>query len=221
MADYEDILKRLKGLNPSVVPCIPAIVKSVESVTCTVVLLDGLELSGVRLKAGVDTSEDFIRIKPRPKSSVLIAQIGSDETAGEYYVAAYNEVDELTMKINDTLVIVNKDKVSAEVKDASCELTKDNTIVKVGKVGDSQSKITVSKTAIILEPHSFISVKNQQASLSTILQNLVNELKNLRVVFAPPTAYAGPYPVTGYANIDPAATARLQIELDKIINLLN
>lgn len=220
MTEHEEILKRLKGLSQSVVPCIPAVVKSVEVVTCTVVLLDGLELAGVRLKAGNDNGSEFVRMKPRPKSIVLIAQVGDDESAGEYYVAAYNEVDEVTVKMSDTLVIVNKDIVSAAVKDSSYSLTKDNAFVTVGAEGN-QSKITVSKTDILLEPKLWLTVQNSQANLKNILQNIISEIRDLRVLFAEPTAFAGGYPVTGSAKIDPAASVRLTDELIKLNNLLN
>lgn len=217
MTEYEDILKRLKGLSQSVVPCIPAVVKSVEVVTCTVVLLDGLELAGVRLKAGNDNSSEFIRMKPRPKSTVLIAQVGDDETAGEYYVAAYNEVDELTVKMSDTLVIVNKDSVSAAVKDSSYSLTKDNAFVTVG-AADNQSKITVSKTEILLEPKLWLTVQNSQANLKSVLQDLISVVRDLSVVV---TGTAGPNPVTATGFTSPAQKTQLSTILVKLSNLLN
>lgn len=209
MSEYEDILKRLKGLNQLVVPCIPAVVKSVEVVTCTVTLLDGLELAGVRLKAGNDTGSEFIRVKPRPKSIVLIAQIGDDETAGEYYVAAYNEVDEVTIKMNDTLVIVNKDSVSAAVKDSSYSLTKDNAFVTVGAEGN-QSKITVSKTEIMIEPKLWLTVQNSQANLKTILQDIASTLRDISIVTP-----------TGVGTLRPDLIAKMQLSVVQISNLLN
>lgn len=217
MTEYEDILKRLKGLSQSVVPCIPAVVKSVEVVTCTVVLMDGLELAGVRLKAGNDNGSEFVRMKPRPKSIVLIAQVGDDETAGEYYVAAYNEVDEVMVKMSDTLVIVNKDSVSAAVKDSSYSLTKDNAFVTVGAAGN-QSKITVSKTEILLEPKLWLTVQNSQANLKSVLQDLISVVRDLSVVV---TGTAGPNPVTGTGFTSPAQKTQLSTILVKLSNLLN
>lgn len=207
--EHEEILKRLKGLNQSVVPCIPAIVKSVEVVTCTVILLDGLELSGVRLKAGNDDGSEFIRMKPRPKSTVLIAQVGDDETAGEYYVAAYNEVDEVLVKMSDTLVIVNKDSVSAAVKDSSYSLTKDNAFVTVGVEGN-QSKITVSKTEIMIEPKLWLTVQNSQANLKSILQDIASTLRDISIVTP-----------TGVGTLRPDLIAKMQLSVVQISNLLN
>ncbi len=209
MTENEEILKRLKGLSQSVVPCIPAVVKSVEVVTCTVVLLDGLELAGVRLKAGNDNGSEFIRVKPRPKSIVLIAQIGDDETAGEYYVAAYNEVDEVTVKMSDTLVIVNQDTVSAAVKDSSYLLTKDNAFVTVGAAGN-QSKITVSKTEIMLEPKLWLTVRNSQANLKTILQDIASTLRDISIITP-----------TGVGTLRPDLIAKMQVSVLQITNLLN
>lgn len=209
MTEYEEILNRLKRLNSSVVPCIPAVVKSVEVVTCTVVLLDGLELAGVRLKAGNDEGSEFIRVKPRPKSTVLIAQVGEDETAGEYYVAAYNEVDEVLVKMKDTLVTINKDTVSAAVKDSSYSLTKDNAFVTVGAAGN-QSKITVSKTEIMLEPKLWLTVQNSQANLKTILQDIASTLRDISIVTP-----------TGVGTLRPDLIAKMQLSVVQISNLLN
>ncbi len=217
MTQHEEILKRFKGLSQSVVPCFPAVVKSVEVLTCTVVLPDGLELAGVRLKAANDMGEEFIRVLPRPKSSVLIALIGDDETAGEYYVAAYNEVDEVNVAIKDTLIIATKNGISGAVKDASFALTKDNIIFTVGTAGN-QSKITVSKTEIMIEPKLWLTVKNSQANLKSILESITSILRDLTVTV---TGTAGPYPVVGSGLTSPAQKAQITAELVKLNNLLN
>ncbi len=208
MSTYSEILSKLKGLNSTIVPCFPATVKSIDTEsTCTVIMADGLEMPGVRLKASNDDKKEFLVCKPREKSYVLIGLIGDEECAGEYYVAACDEIDEVVMKIKDLELLATKDGVSLIHKDAQ-----------IGIVDDSINLVQKDTTIVLDNDKALLSFKNNLVkivnseimiqgaggvrlnvsangiALKDVIKGILDCIQNLKVVT--PTGIGTPDPTT-------------------------
>jgi hypothetical protein len=209
----EIIYNKFKSINKGIVPCIVATVLEVQDFTCTVVLPDGLEMPGVRLKAANDKSKEFMRVKPRPNSTVLICLIGDDETAGEYHVVAYNEVDTVEVKIKDTYWQLDKDKIKGSIKECSVTVTVDDIeakakdfLVNIGKtevnVKAGSSIVKVDNNKISLDGKK-IEILSNGVSLRDIIEKVLTVIVDLKVIT--PTGPAFPDPTTinaaGQANL--------------------
>lgn len=208
MSLQSEILAKLKALNPKTVPCLPATVKSVEGFTCTVILPDGLELAGVRLRAAIDKSEEYFTFKPRLKSTVLIAQIGDEDTAGEYYVASFSEVDAVNLLIGKTEIGADKNAVNVVIENSYLMMKKDEVKVLVG-TNSSHSKITVTPTAVSIEPKNFLTIKNQTTDLKNVIQDLISAIQNISIVTP-----------TGVGTLNPAQIPSVQAILVKLNQLM-
>lgn len=201
----QEILDKLIGLQRRpIVPCIPAIVKSIEDDnTCTVIFSDGFIQSEVRLKAGIDESKEFFVIKPRLKSTVLVSPLG-DETEGNYVVLSVNEIDSIEIVFSD------EDKVSIKSDRKATRITNDKNVLEV------------SKERIMIQTEGTLSVfDKQQVSIeSKIPMRLVAETDLKEVLNAINDAIRFMAIQTGPAgSISPVATVHKQFT-DKVALLI-
>lgn len=165
MATHAEIFEKLKRLHGKQVQCQPAVIKSVDkdALTCTVVMLDELEMPGVRLQASIaGTKPSSYHVNyPAIGSSVLIALIGGEESAGEYYVAAMNEIDGFDIKIEATEVSFSKDSLS---------------------LTDGKSTIGLKNGSVLIEAQGKVEIKNSAESLKSIIGDLITELQGMQLV---------------------------------------
>lgn len=102
-AEIKKALMSVLGITPNLP--LTATVLSLEGSTCTIRLLDELELSDVRLTATISESEDGLIIKPKVGSEVIVmSQTG---TLSSLIVIKVNEIDSFTYKNADFQFIVD------------------------------------------------------------------------------------------------------------------
>lgn len=166
--EFVDLIKRM--MPQPIIPCMMAVVKSVENTTCTVVFPDGYVQSEVRLKASIDESMEYVIIKPRINTTVLVTPLG-DETAGEYYVVAVNEIDVIE-------VMLKKDKVALIMDEKGVELqVKNNTVLINSDIVEMKTKgcsLRVTETNLEIESDYPISLKATQTDLKEVLNSILD-----------------------------------------------
>lgn len=215
MVTREEIFQKLQGLNKKEITCQVATVKSIDTKkkTCTVILQDGLELPDVRLKAAVDLkeSEEYYYVIPRPKSTVLIALVGGEPTAGEYYVIAVNEIDSLQLKIDKTELFVAKNKIVAQVNKRNLTITDSEISLKDSNNTASVAEIRIADGTVKIKT-GFLGIKleNDFGSLKDALFDLTQKISMLQIVTS-----------TGVGTVSPASLAQLQAVGAKISQILN
>lgn len=178
-ATKEDVLNKLRriGYQP-IVPCVPATIISVEdNMTCTVKFPDGFELADVRLKAGVDEKKEFFVIKPRAGSTVLLASLGNDDTVGEYYVVAVNEIDSIEGLIDKTAFLIDKTQVLVTTDKA--ELSVQTARIKLLQ---GESLIRIYEETITIESNKKIAIRNQSENLKSVLESIVGLSESMKVI---------------------------------------
>jgi len=79
----------------------------IEKQTCTVVREDAPKLFGVRLNATIAEYTDRLVLKPKLKSSVLLAIIEND--VNEAFLLACSEIEEISLNIEDQSLLINKE----------------------------------------------------------------------------------------------------------------
>jgi hypothetical protein len=177
MATRAEILQKLRGLHGKQVQCQPAVIKSVDkdNLTCTVIMLDELEMPGVRLQASIANAKpsSYHVNYPEPDSSVLIAMVGGEESAGEYYIAATSEIDGFDIKIEAMEISFTKDSIS---------------------LTDGKSTIELKDGKVLIEAQSKVEIKNASESLKSIIGDLLTELQAMQLIT--PTGPGTVNPVT-------------------------
>lgn len=109
MDKYREIAELMKGFRLSGNVFFPAIVESIEGMTCTV-KVDNLSISDVRLKATNEQSEDSILLTPAIGSSVLIGSISND--FDNLFVIRANALSEAFLKIGEMSFKLDKNGIS-------------------------------------------------------------------------------------------------------------
>lgn len=206
---YDKFLDMMKRQVP--VTILSGTVKAVDSEekTCTVTLPDGLDMPGVRLKAGATKSKEYFVIIPRLKSYVLIALVGGNPTAGEYCVIHVDEWDLIDIKVDKTQVAVTKNAVTLIKDKAQVILSASDIIMRYGPDGQ-QSKVTINTQKVIIEPFGTLEVKNATVSLKSAITQLIDTVSNA-VIVTP----------TGAGSIDPGTKTLLATAKANFINLLS
>jgi hypothetical protein len=157
-AEIKKSLMSVLGITPNLP--LTATVVSVEGSTCTIKLLDELELSDVRLTATIGESEDGLIIKPKVGSEVIVmSQTG---TLSSLMVVKVNEIDTLTYKNADFEFIV--DGVTKKV-------TIKNSQANVGSL--INSFIDAISAAVLITP----------AGPGSIAPSTITALNNVKLMF--------------------------------------
>lgn len=109
--DIGQDLKEFFAVRP--ICCKPAVVVDVDDLTCDVELIEAREvkLEKVRLKAHLQGEKSII-IKPAKGSYVLIGFLNSKDA----FVAMYDEVDSIIVKVNGQSYTIDKDGFSIDLK---------------------------------------------------------------------------------------------------------
>lgn len=173
--------KLMKVGGQPVIPCVVATVVSVEGTVCTVKFPDGLELAGVRLKAAVDASKEYFILKPRVDSTVLLASLGRDDSVGEYYVVAVNEVDSVEGLINKTSWILDKSRLDLKV-DSTRLLVESGTI----RLQQADSVVTIFDGQVTIDSQKKVAIRNQSGDLNDVLKQIVGLSESMKVLTGSP-----------------------------------
>jgi hypothetical protein len=100
----KDSLRNIAG-NGAGTPVFPATVGSVDGETCTAEI-DGLTVTGVRLRAVINGAGEYILTAPRAGSRVLVADLSGGQLR-DLAVIAYSEIDGITVKIGTSELTVD------------------------------------------------------------------------------------------------------------------
>jgi len=114
MADiYGKIAEKLNAIakkgKMSDVLILPAQVKSVDGTTCAV-SIDDLEITGVRLRAVINSEKEQLLITPKIGSYVLIADLSGGNFT-DFAVISYSEVEAISIKIDSQTINIDKDGI--------------------------------------------------------------------------------------------------------------
>jgi hypothetical protein len=117
-AEIKKALNSVLGITPNL-PMTATIV-SIQGTTCTIKLLDELQLSDVRLTATISDSEDSLLIVPKIGSEVIVmSQTG---TLTSLMVLKVNEVDAVHYKNTDFEVKIDSVTKKVTVKNGQANL---------------------------------------------------------------------------------------------------
>lgn len=117
-AEIKKALTSVLGITPNL-PMTATIV-SIQGTTCTIKLLDELQLSDVRLTATISESEDGLLIVPKVGSEVIVmSQTG---TLSSLMVLKVNEVDAVKYKNADFEVMLDPVTKKVTVKNGKVNL---------------------------------------------------------------------------------------------------
>lgn len=100
-------------------PFLQAMVKSVEGETCTITLISGLEVDGVRLKAALG-EEGHLLLTPKVGTIVLVAALTSD--LKQLTVLKSAEVESIEYAMNGLEVLIDSTDKKVQIKNGSASL---------------------------------------------------------------------------------------------------
>ncbi|WP_312078352.1 hypothetical protein [Chryseobacterium sp.] len=119
-----DLHKKLKqqlidliGANPNLP--ITGVVKSIENDTCTVEVLNGLELSDVRLKATTNGSDHLLVV---PKIGSTILMLSSDGTVDNMTVIKCDQASKIVFKENGLVIEIDSTDGKIQIKNNETSL---------------------------------------------------------------------------------------------------
>lgn len=182
-----------------------ATIKEVTGNTCTIAPLDEdmpQEIDGVRLKAFSD-GEYGILITPKKDSFVIAMQLNDVD----YAVTHYDEIDSISISIND------KNSVTILDKKISLKVDKTTAII-------TDSKIEINADEIVFnggEHKGLVKVEAMKTKLNNLekqVNKIVQQLQSISVALAP----SGSFPLAPFfSSITPLVeTQKSDIENDKI-----
>lgn len=110
----------MKGFQLSGNVFFPAIVESIEGVTCTV-KVDNLSISDVKLKPTTEETENSVLLTPAIDSTVLVGSLSGDYKSlfvlhADALSAAYLKVDETSFKLDKSGIEINEGNNKGLVK---------------------------------------------------------------------------------------------------------
>lgn len=162
-AEIKKSLMQVLGITPNLP--MTATVVSIQGTTCTIKLLDELELSDVRLTATISESENGLLIVPKVDSEVIVmSQTG---TLSSLMVLKVNEVDAVKYKNED--FEVNIDPVTKKV-------TVKNDQVNLGAL--IGSLIDAIGSAVIVTPNGPGSINPSTVSILNNIKSQFNLILN-------------------------------------------
>lgn len=120
MDKYRQIAELMKGFQLSGNVFFPAIVESIEGVTCTV-KVDNLSISDVKLKPTTEETENTFLLTPAIGSAVLVGSLSGDYKSlfilhADALSAAYLKVDKMSFKVDKSGVEINEGNNKGLVK---------------------------------------------------------------------------------------------------------
>lgn len=195
MSKEQEVLEGFRRLAPQpIIPCVPAVVKSVEKDhTCTVVFADGYEQADVRLKAAVDESKEYVIITPRLKSTVLVTPLG-DESLGEYVVVSVNEVESIVAVFSDenkAFLFMDKESFTVRMKDNIVLIDQEQM-----SLTSKKSTIIVKESTIEITADEAVAFKTMQTSLKAVLEAIVDCSEKMKVLTGSPGSLSPADPTT-------------------------
>lgn len=118
IAEIKKRIQEVVGANPNLP--ITATVVSVQEQTCTVRLHSGLELSDIRLKATVDEGKNYLLLKPKVESEViLLSQTGN---LSGLMIIKINEVEQLEYKQDGLEFLMDSSDKKIKLKNENTSL---------------------------------------------------------------------------------------------------
>ncbi|MEA5461549.1 hypothetical protein VB796_20955 [Arcicella sp. LKC2W] len=207
MTEQELLQKFRRVISQPALPVYIATVEDVQGFVATVTFPDGFELSGVRLKAAIDEAGEYVVVKPKLKSTVLLGCLSQSESDGQFYIVACNEVESIVGVIDKTKFSIDKMAVSVQVVGSKV-------LMKDGEVSIKQESAEVSLKAENVKIHAKtkLIINSSEESLKTILTDITGMLKEMKVLTGQPGT---PSPIF------PALIAQItQIEM-KVNNLFD
>ena len=169
MSKTADINRLLNArFDKSAVQVWPAVVKSVEGLTCTVDIkgTELVDVPGVQLRADEEATEGVL-FTPRVGSFVYVALV--ENSLDNLFVCLFSEVDRINMVIDKTTLTIDKKGVTGMVDQVGVQVTKD--------------AATLIQAQTILElKGGKVSVKNAGNSLKSMLDELADLLTSLKTI---------------------------------------
>lgn len=118
IAEIKKKLQQVVGANPNYP--ISGTVTAIHGETCSVKLVSGLVLSGVRINATVAESEDYLLMIPAIDSNVLL--LSGDGTLSNLYVIKTDKVAKFAFSQNGLKVEFNSDDQKVSIENESVSL---------------------------------------------------------------------------------------------------
>lgn len=189
MTEQELLQKFKRVMSQPALPVYIATITDVQGFVCNVKFPDGFELSGVRLKAAIDEAGEYVVVKPKLQSTVLLGSLSQTESDGQFYVVACNEVESIVGVIDMTKFSIDKTAVSVEVKESSFSL-KDGEI----SLKQKQAEVSMKDENIKIHTKTKLIVSSSEESLKTILVGITGLLKDFKVLTGGPGSPSPVFP---------------------------
>lgn len=113
-------LREIVGANPNLP--IQAEVVNVENDECTVKLSSGLELDEIRLKASINGNKNFILIRPKVGSKVLLLSITGN--LDDLTVIKTDEIENIEIKQNGLEILIDSNDGKIKIGNDETDLKK-------------------------------------------------------------------------------------------------
>ena len=154
-------------------------VKSVDkkSLTCEVEREDLPTLYDVRLNAMLEAGSDLVTIFPKSGSRCLVALVNNEPTDG--YLLSTTDIEEVSVNVGTSGVIINKDKVSAKCGTSEVTLEAAGITIKKDDSLKSILESIIDQMAAITVTGSFgtSSVPVNMIQINLIKQNIAKLFK--------------------------------------------
>lgn len=162
-AEIKKALNSVLGITPNLP--MTATVVSIQGTTCTIKLLDELQLSDVRLTATISDSEDGLLIVPKVGSEVIVmSQTG---TLSSLMVLKVNEVDAVKYKNADFEFMLDPGTKKVTIKNGQ---------VNLGAL--MNSLIDAIGSAVIVTPDGLGSIDPSTVSILNNIKSQFNLILN-------------------------------------------
>lgn len=117
-AEIKKLLQQVVGANPNYP--IRGTVTAIDGQTCTVKLVTGLEVSGVRLKATVGDDEDYVLITPKVGTDVLM--LADNGTLDGLTVIKADVAEKFEIKQGGLVFLIDGSDGKVQIKNANASL---------------------------------------------------------------------------------------------------
>lgn len=181
MTSEEVLQKMIRVMRQTSLPVFIAEVTEVKGNVCSVIFPDGFELTGVRLKAAIDEKKEFVLITPKIKSTVLLSSLSQNESDGDFYVIACNEVASISGVIDKTKFSIDKTAIAVSIE-------KSNVLLKAAEITINQDETKVVLKGGVASVHGKdkLQIETDRGTVKEVLLKFATFLKSIKVLTGSP-----------------------------------
>lgn len=181
MTSEEVLQKMIRVMRQTSLPVFIAEVTEVKGNVCSVIFPDGFELTGVRLKAAIDENKEFMLITPKIKSTVLLSSLSQNESDGDFYVIACNEVASISGVIDKTKFSIDKTAIAVSIE-------KSNVLLKAAEITINQDETKVVLKGGVASVHGKdkLQIETDRGTVKEVLLKFATFLKSIKVLTGSP-----------------------------------